>query len=82
MARDTEESTETPAQRVDALGDDQVREVLLKLVASVVANKSTRHVPDLLHDYCLLAKFEVYDADHAWTLIEDRARDEARAEID
>jgi hypothetical protein len=44
----------TAEERVDALSNEQIRDILVAVVKSIEANGSTRCVPGLLHEWSLL----------------------------
>jgi hypothetical protein len=60
------ESNETPNERVSHLSGFKQEALLEMIVQTIIAEKNTRAIPDLLHDAGLLSDFEVYDADYAW----------------
>jgi hypothetical protein len=75
----TQESDLSPYDRVEALTYYQMRACLQELIVSITKQKDTKGVPDILHRWHLLTQFEVYDADHAWTQLEDEIRQLTRS---
>jgi hypothetical protein len=75
----TQESNLSHYDRVDALTFDEMRTCLQEVVGSILTRKDTRDVPDILHRWHLLTQFEVYDADAAWTNLEDEIRQLTRS---
>jgi hypothetical protein len=79
ITTETQESDLSHYDRVDALTFDEMRTCLQEVVGSVLTRKDTRDVPDILHQFNLLTHFEVYDADAAWTNLEDEIRQLTRS---
>lgn len=54
----------TADDTIDALSDDQVREILKAIAASIEANRTTTFVADILHDWSIIEDRSIVDGPH------------------
>lgn len=71
---ETQESDLSPSLRVGELSEYELRDCMIEVVGSIIARKDSQEVAEILQRFHLLTQFEVYDADAAWTNLEDEIR--------